>query len=370
MSSAFEKASIGMIELKNRMIRSATWEGMCDPDGRPTQKLIDYYRVLTKGGIGLIITGYAYVRPDGQQMPGKMGIYNDDFEKEYKAMTQAVHDAGGKIAIQIVHAGGQANPKFTGRPPVAPSSVQTPFFSEIPQELSILEIEDISDAFMKAAKRAKDWGFDAVQIHGAHGYLVNQFLSPLSNQRSDAYGGNLENRSRFLFDVYDKIRSAVGTDYPVFIKLNGSDHLQGGLTPEDALQVAQQLSTAGINAIEVSSGTAASGEKGPARENIDSSEKEAYNLDLAMAIKEKVSCPVISVGGFRSLAKAQTAINENNMDFISLSRPLIREPDLPQKWESGKSDTATCISCNKCFMPGLSKGGIYCVPQKAEDKKK
>ncbi|MBU1344793.1 MAG: NADH:flavin oxidoreductase [Proteobacteria bacterium] len=364
MVSLFEQGSIGKLSLKNRMIRSATWEGMCEPDGRPTQKLIEYYRQLVKGGIGLIISGYTYVRLDGKQLPGKMGIYTDDFAPDFKQLTQAVHDLNGKIAIQLVHAGGMADPKAIGRQPVAPSGIQAGSFRQTPLALSILEIEDITDAFARAARRAKDWGFDAVQIHGAHGYLVSQFLSPLTNQRTDEYGGSLENRSRFLFDIYEKTRAQVSNDFPVFIKFNGDDHVENGLTIDEAVQTAALLSDFGINAIEVSSGSAASGKKGPAREKINSLEKEAYNLDLALAVKKNVSCPVICVGGFRSLLIAQKAVAEQGMDFISLSRPLIREPDLPKKWQNNETDSAECISCNKCFIPGMSKGGIYCVAKK------
>ncbi len=367
MASLFEPGSIGPMKLKNRMIRSATWEGMCEPDGRPTKKLTNYYAELVKGGIGLIISGYTYVRPDGKQLTGKMGIYSDAFRQEFKTITRTVHDLGGKIAIQLVHAGGQADLKASGRKPVAPSAVKAAAFPETPVALSILEIEDITDAFAKAAGRAKEWGFDAVQIHGAHGYLVSQFLSPLTNQRTDEYGGSLENRARFLFDIYEKIRARVGNTYPVFIKFNGEDHLENGLTRADALEVARQLSLIGIDAIEVSSGNAASGKKGPARTKINAPELEAYNLDLALGIKKIVTCPVICVGGFRSLSIAKKAVAEDGMDFISLSRPLIREPDLPNKWMNSKSHKADCLSCNKCFIPGMTKGGIYCVAKKKEE---
>ncbi len=364
MASLFEQACIGNLKLKNRIIRSATWEGMCEPSGRPTQKLIDCYGALVKGGVGLIISGYTFVRPDGKQLPGKMGISNDDFADDFIRLTQAVHDMGGRIAVQLVHAGGQASSKIINRPAVAPSGEKVGTFPEAPQPLTILEIEDLSDAFARAARRAKEWGFDAVQIHGAHGYLVNQFLSPFTNQRTDAYGGSLENRSRFLFDVYDKIRAMTGSDYPVFIKLNAEDHLENGLTPDEGRQVAAKLSEAGIDAIEVSSGSQASGENGPAREKINTPEKEAYNLALALGIKKEVTCPVISVGGFRTLDTARNAVEKDGVDFIAMSRPLIREPDLPGQWESNQHHTAACISCNKCFGPGLTKGGIYCVVEK------
>lgn len=364
MTSVFETGCIGDLSLTNRIVRSATWEGMCKKDGCPTDSLNTCYHDLATGGVGLIISGYTYVRPEGKQLPGKMGLYNEAFESEFRALTDTVHQAGGRIAIQLVHAGGQADPKNSGYPTIAPSAVKVAGYSQVPVELSILEIEAVTDAFAKSAQRAKEWGFDAVQIHGAHGYLVNQFLSPLTNRRTDAYGGSLENRSRFLFDVYEKIRARVGNGYPVFIKLNAADHVDGGLSADDGLLIAQNLSKAGIDAIEVSSGTGASGDMGPARKKINSPEKEAYNLSLAKEIKKVVDCPIISVGGIRSLEVAQKVIRDDGMDFIALSRPLIREPDLPLKWQNQTSDKSECVSCNKCFIPGMTKGGIYCVPLK------
>jgi 2,4-dienoyl-CoA reductase-like NADH-dependent reductase (Old Yellow Enzyme family) len=173
--------------------------------------------------------------------------------------------------------------------------VEVAQFPELPEELSIDEIEDIVRSFGEAARRAKEWGFDAVQLHGAHGYLLNQFLSPLTNRRSDGYGGSIENRSRFVVEVYSTVREIVGADYPVLIKLNASDNLEGGLSVEDAMFVAQQLSERGIDAIEVSAGTPSSGDESPARAKINTPEKEAYHLGLAQTIKNAVSCPVMVI---------------------------------------------------------------------------
>jgi len=236
--------------------------------------------------------------------------------------------------------------------------------------LNPAEIQEIVAAFGWAAGRAKDWGFDGVQLHGAHGYLINQFLSPLTNRRTDEFGGNIENRCRFMMLVYRQVRRIVGNDYPVMIKLNAKDHLDGGLNQADACYAARLLDKAGIDAIEVSAGTAASGEKGPARKKIIAPEKEAYNLELARRIKTEVACPVMVVGGFRSYDVAQKAVNQDKMDYIAMSRPLIREPGLPNRWLRGDRSPATCISCNKCFIPGMKEGGIYCVLEKKERQKK
>jgi 2,4-dienoyl-CoA reductase-like NADH-dependent reductase (Old Yellow Enzyme family) len=239
----------------------------------------------------------------------------------------------------------------------------------MPAEMSLADIKDIIIAFGAGASRAQKWGFDAVQLHGAHGYLINQFLSPLTNHRSDQYGGSIENRCRFLLETYRAVRSAVGPDYPVMIKLNGSDNLEGGLSIDDAVYAAKALNSEGIDAIEVSGGTPASGDQSPARTKITSPDKEAYNLDLAKQIKSAVSCPVMVVGGFRSFEVVEQTINDT-ADYISMARPFIREPDLAKRWQQGDRSPARCISCNSCFMPGIKEGGIYCVVEKKEQEKK
>lgn len=369
MATLFEETTINGMTLRNRMVRSATWEGMCEQDGRPTERLINCYKDLAKGGIGLIITGYAFVRLDGKNNPGQMGIHTDNFADDYKKMTKAVHEAGGKIAVQLVHGGGQSNAEIAGRQSFAPSAVKVNQFPEMPAELTRDEISKIITAFGEAARRAKSWGVDAIQLHGAHGFLINQFLSPLTNRRTDEYGGSIENRSRFLLEVYRNVRETVGADYPVLIKLNASDHVDGGLEIDDSVYAAKKLAEAGINAIEVSAGTSASGEKSPVRRKINKSEKEAYNLKLARRIKEAVSCLLMVVGGFRSYRVAEKAIRDYCMDYISMARPLIREPGLANRWLQGNRKRAMCISCNKCFMPGREEGGIYCVIEKKKQEK-
>ena len=368
MRDLFDKTTINGMTLQNRFVRSATWEGMCDPDGSPTGRLIKCYRDLARGGVGLIISGYTFVRPEGRQLPGKMGIHTDDFRQQMESLTSAVHEEGSKICIQLVHAGGQTNSATAGCQPIAPSAVETAQFPEIPRELSLEDIAEIVTAFGSAAKRAKSYGFDAVQLHGAHGYLINQFLSPHINRRTDEYGGSIENRCRFLMKVYRTVRQAVGDDYPVMIKLNGSDFLEGGLTIEDAVYAARALYGVGIDAIEVSGGTSASGDQSPVRTDIEEPEQEAYNLGLAKQIKDAVSCPVMVVGGFRSYAVAEKTIKHEGIDYISMSRPFIREPDLVKRWEGGDTSTARCISCNGCFRPGIEEGGIYCVIEAEMDE--
>jgi len=366
MRKLFDETRIKGMHLANRLVRSATWEGMCAEDGHPTRKLAEYYRTLTSGRVGLLISGYAYVRPDGKQLPGQLGIYRDEVVPDLALLAESVHREGGKLCIQLVHCGGQTTATYAGGQPVAPSALKVDQYPEMPAALTIEDIRNIVECFGAAARRVKDAGCDAVQIHAAHGYLINQFLSPLTNRRDDGYGGNAEGRCRFMLEVYRSVRNAVGHEFPVLAKLNGSDNLDGGLTLDDAVIAARILDDEGIDAIEVSGGTPASGDKTPVRQGIESREKEAYNLPLAYRIKNAVTCPVIVVGGLRSFELVEGIVRREEADFVAFSRPLIREPNLPRRWEEGNEVHARCISCNGCFKPGLKEGGIYCIVDKIE----
>jgi 2,4-dienoyl-CoA reductase-like NADH-dependent reductase (Old Yellow Enzyme family) len=362
--SLYDKVNIGTLELPNRFVRSATWEGMCDEHGRPTAKLAGLYRELAEGGVGLVITGYTVVHPRGRQMTGAIGACSDGQIPVLSSLASAVHGPGGKIMAQLFHAGAQTSVRTIGEPPVGPSEVQSPFYSGVPKAMTTNQIEEVVVSFGQSARRAREAGFDGVQLHGAHGYLINQFLSPLTNVRTDRYGGSLMNRFRFLEEVFQSVREQVGPDYPVTIKLTGSDNLEGGLQIDDAVLFAKMLEDLGINAIEVSAGTSGSGEGVPVRKAINSEEKEGYNASLARRISENVNVPVMLVGGLRSFSVIKTLLDDNVADFFSLSRPLIREPDLVNLWREDPGHRSTCTSCNLCFRPGMREGGIYCVPEK------
>jgi 2,4-dienoyl-CoA reductase-like NADH-dependent reductase (Old Yellow Enzyme family) len=368
--SLFDKVQLGNTTLKNRLVRSATWEGMCEESGAVTDKLTDYYRILAEGGVGLIISGYSFVRADGKQLSGKMGIHDDTMIEGLRHLTEAVHKTDSKIFCQLVHAGGQTSGKVIGCQPIAPSAVDFPSYGETPREMSEKDIDEIVQAFAAAAWRAEAAGFDGVQIHGAHGYLVNQFLSPLTNRRKDQYGGCLENRMRFLVRVCEAIKSVVRPGFPISIKLTATDHLEGGFAVEEAVLLAKHLEKLGLTSIEVSSGTPASGEMSPVRQKISTQEQEAYNADYANRIKASVDIPVMTVGGLRSGDVLHQRLWDSSADLFSLSRPLIREPDLPKKWFDNDTYTCTCISCNGCFRPGLKGEGIFCIVDKVEEATK
>ncbi len=359
----FDTTTMNGLVLKNRLVRSATWEGLADLDGGVNDRLLEIYRRLADGGVGLIITGYTSVRSDGRQHPTQMAADSDHLIPGLAALAAAVHDHGGRVVGQIVHCGGQADRRATGgRDPVAPSAIASPGYPEVPRELSAGDVADVISCFADAARRLQAAGFDGVQLHGAHGYLLAQFLSPVRNRRDDAYGGSLDNRARFARDTYAAVRSAVGPNWPVMIKLNANDFLEGSTTEEDATYLAAALAEAGIDAIEVSGGTGGSGKLGAARTRIETEDDEAYFLPQAQAIRRAApNVPLMLVGGIRSPEKIEAVLSTGVADYFAMSRPLIREPDLPARWAAGDHRRAACVSCSGCFVPAAKGEGIRCV---------
>jgi len=286
MQALFSETKINGMILSNRFVRSATWSAMAAEDGSCTSHLVNLMIKLTDGGVGLIITGHACMRKDGQAGVNQLGVYSDDHVAGLRDMVKKVHNHGGKIVLQISHAGLFANSKLTGTTAVSPS-VPEGLVKANRKEMSYTDIEELINAFEAAAMRAKAAGFDGIQIHAAHGYLLSQFLSPILNHRTDAYGGDIKNRARFLLEVLQAIRSAVGRNYPVLVKLNCQDFVDGGLLLEDSLQVGCMLADQGIDAIEISGGLPASGELGPIRKGIIQEDREAYFKDEARKFKRK-----------------------------------------------------------------------------------
>jgi len=365
VSKLFEATEINGMKLANRFVRSATWEGMATEDGACTPRLVEVYRRLAEGQVGLIITSHAYVRKEGQAGLFQLGIYDDHLKDGLKQMVKAVHGAKGKIVAQISHAGFFANAKLSGMTALAVSPAEQ--YAKSPRSiLTEKDIHEIVVSFGQAAARAKEVGFDGVQLHGAHGYLMSQFLSPIFNKRTDSYGGAVENRARALIETLDEVRSAVGKNYPVLIKLNSEDYLEGGLALGDSLKVGRMLQDAGIDAMEVSGGTVVSGTLSPSRPGIKREEKEAYFRAASKAFKEALDVPIILVGGVRSPDLAEKLLEQGVADYFSMSRPFIREPDLVKRWASGDRSKARCLSDNQCFGPGRAGEGVYCVTEKKE----
>jgi 2,4-dienoyl-CoA reductase-like NADH-dependent reductase (Old Yellow Enzyme family) len=358
----FNPGTINGLEMRNRLVRSATWEGLAARDGGVTDELVEVYRELADGGVGLIITGYMAVRADGRQSSTQLLADRDACVPGLARIADAVHERGGRVVAQIVHCGGQATREATGLGPVAPSAVASPGYSEVPVELSADDIDALVASFANAARRIRNAGYDGVQLHGAHGYLLAQFLSPSRNRRTDHWGGSLDNRSRFTREVFAAVRAEVGADWPVMIKLNAHDFLDGSTTEEDSTFLAARLAEAGIDAIEVSGGTGGSGRLGAARTKIETAADEAYFLPQAEAIRAAAPrVPIMLVGGMRSLERIEEVIASGAADYVSMSRPLIREPDLPNRWASGDRRRAACVSCSGCFGPARKGDGIRCV---------
>jgi 2,4-dienoyl-CoA reductase-like NADH-dependent reductase (Old Yellow Enzyme family) len=360
MARLFETTQIKDLKFSNRFVRSATWEGLAGEDGTSTPELVDRMVALVHGKIGLIITGHAYVSSVGQATRRQLGVDRDERIEGLKEMTTAVHREGGRIMIQLAHGGLRADAQLTGMTPLSPSTAQG--LLESPgREMTTAEIRQTASAFGLAARRAKEAGFDGIQIHAAHGYLLSQFLSPWFNKREDDYGGKIENRARILLEVLQEIRRVVGRYFPIFIKINCEDFLEGGLSREDAVQVGVMLDRAGMDAIEISGGTVLSGRNLPFRKEITFERDQAYFRRAARAFKSAIRAPVILVGGIRSYLLAERLVDEGYADYISMSRPFIREPHLIARWQSGDLRKATCISCNGCLGAAGSGEGIYCV---------
>jgi 2,4-dienoyl-CoA reductase-like NADH-dependent reductase (Old Yellow Enzyme family) len=365
MTTLFAPSEINGMTISNRFVRSATWSGMATDDGASTPQLVDLMRDLAKGGIGLIITGHAYVQQDGQAGQWQLGIYKDELIPGLKTITQAVHERSGKIILQLAHAGFYANSAFTGLTPLAPSNIDE--LSKKPRkEMRIQDIKEMVNSFGEAARRARDAGFDGVQIHSAHGYLLSQFLSPFFNRRTDAYGGKIQNRARILLEVLESIRNVVGRNCPILVKLNSQDFIENGLKLEDSMRVGTMLSERGIDGIELSGGVLISSQFSPSRKGITSKKKEAYFRNEAQSFKKAINVPLILVGGIRSYHVANQLIDEGVADYISMCRPFIREPNLINRWKAGDLRKAACISDNMCFSPAMAGKGIYCVTEKKE----
>ena len=358
MATLFEKATIKKLSLRNRFVRSATWEGMADEQGAPTPELNQLMADLAQGEVGLIISGHAYVSPEGQASPWQMGVHDAGLLPKLALMPQAVHAAGGRIALQLAHAGAYGIvPEGT----IGPSVIADHEGKEC-QAMTKEDIQRVVIAFADGAALAKQAGFDAVQIHAAHGYLLSQFLSPHYNRREDEYGGSLENRARMVLDVLAAVRRAVGEDYVVLIKLNSDDFIDGGLTVADMLEVAELLETAGIDAIEISGGTI----WGPSQYHAvrfgpEALANKAYYRKAARLCKAFVQVPVILVGGIRSLDVAEELLTEGAADYIALCRPLVREPALVKRWAADDREPSGCQSENACFGPIMAGKGISCV---------
>lgn len=359
----FEPFRLGPWILENRIVRSATAERMAGPDGSPGPEIVDMYQRLASGGAGLIITGHMAVLPEGRTNLRQTGIYSDRHLKPLKAMVAAVKKIRPRLPIisQISHAGCRIRPDVSTSAPVIwmpgrDESLKRKRGVEMiipggiePREPGPEELQRMAAAFGEAALRARNVGFDGVQVHAAHGFFISQTLSLALNRRKDEWGGfELERRGRFLKDVLRAIQLKAGSDYPVIMKINCSDFSPGGLDPADSVSICRDAASTGVMAIEVSGGTPWSTRRRyPVR---DTGKGEAYFAAWSRVFKKLLPVPVILVGGLRTREVMVRLLDRGDADLLSLCRPLIREPDLPLKWMRGLKETADCTACGGCLV--------------------
>ncbi|NOX35015.1 MAG: NADH:flavin oxidoreductase [Deltaproteobacteria bacterium] len=387
-STAFQPANLAGIQLKNRILRSATHEGMADENGFPLATLKKLYIRLAKGGAGAIITGYSGIQPDGKSPLFRMTMIDrDDVIPFYKDITDAVHEFNTPVIMQIAHAGRQTRTKITGLPTYAPSAVRDKFYSEdMPRELDETKINSLINHFVAAIVRAHKSGFDAVQLHGAHGYMLSQFLSSHSNLRTDAWGGTTRKKFRIIKEIVKQAKDIL-PDFPILIKISAHDSQKNGIRVKEAVEIAKLIEESGCSGIEVSCGVfedglyTMRGKKLPADAAMEYTFKYKtlpgfvktiakpvlnlmikqpkpllkFNLDAAIQIKKAVSIPVIIVGGINNTDDIHQIIDKEKIDFVSMSRPFIIQPDIVNKFIQGQQDRSKCIMCNYCSIIGEEK---------------
>lgn len=352
MKKLFESVNIFKdVVAKNRFVRSATWLELAGENGELTEELYNAFKELAEGGVGTIGAGYAYVLKEDQPAPKMIGMHDDSVIEGYKKLTDMVHENGTKIYLQLVAGGSHTGYRVEEREVWGPSAVTFDMTGVTPVEMTKENIAEVVKAFGDAARRTKKAGFDGIEIHAAHCFLLSQFLSPYYNRRTDEYGGDLKARTRILVEVYNSIREAVGPDFPVMMKINSREDVEGGFDNEQCLEVCKIMEELGLDAIEVSGFP-------PLLMKIFKPEDEAYFGEFAARLAKEVEIPVWLVGGNRSFENLEEILNKTDIACFSLSRPLLREPDLINRWKSGDLAKAKCISCNQCYVV---EGYRHCV---------
>ena len=340
----FSPGRIAGLRLANRLVRTATAENAWRDTGI-TEEGIQLYRDLAAGGVGLIITGYMAVMPEGRASDLQTRIWEDGHISAVRNLARVVHETNQacKVVAQIAHAGMQTQ----AVQPVGPTENPWRKVKTKPRALTTKEVESIVSAFAQAIHRAKQAGFDGVELHGAHGYLLSSFLSPYTNSRTDKYGGSVEKRVGIIREIVAQARPLVGPAFPILIRMNGDDHVPGGIDIDSLPELAREIEKAGVQAVDLSGNNAA-------REKISTPEEQSYYLKHAQALRLKI--PVIATGGNRSVERLEQVAKAGAPQFFGFARPLIREPDLPRRWREGRgAPEAACISCNRC-MRGFAKG--------------
>ena len=347
--------------VRNRFVRAATWLAACRGDGRATSASISLQVEAAAGGAGTVISEFAYISPEGRALDKQWGIDDDDALPEVRALADAIHGAGSKLIVQICHAGCAAEAKEGARP-YSPSGGRCPGNDSETAAMTREDIKKVCRDFAAAAKRAMDGGADGVEIHGAHGFLLSQFMSPLINKRTDEYGGSFENRLRAMREVYSAVRGAVGEGFSVWLKLSAVEGAEGGYGAEEGIGAALTLLADGVDVLEVSSGTGYSKpQHAPSVVGVSSGESEAPFAKYAAEIRSKApkNSLVLLTGGLRSLPVIAALLDDGTADLFGMSRPFIAEPDLINRWAEDDARPSACVSCNACFRTS-EYGAIDC----------
>ena len=375
MSIMFEPVTVKNLKIRNRIARSATFDGMGNAEGEPTERHARLYNELAEGGVGLIVTSAAMVErfklrlPEGQDIAYPTFMDRDQLVEPWKPIVAGAKSRGATMAMQIVHPGRQEDPRLRlGEPPLAPSPVEIKGSGVVPREMTVQEVREMVEKFAQACRRVKEAGFDAVQLHGGHGYMISNFISPYTNQRTDEYGGDTARRARFIVDIVSRARELVGEDYPIMIKMNCDDFVPGGLVRDEAVRVASLIEDGGIDCIEVTAGIPEAGQRMLGK-GINKQEKEAYLRAYAEALRPEVSLPLILVGGMRSPRVIEKILSDGTADMVSMSRPFIREPQLLKRWKEGDRKKVACVSCSKCADHVFAKP-MRCYVEEAKKRKK
>jgi 2,4-dienoyl-CoA reductase-like NADH-dependent reductase (Old Yellow Enzyme family) len=361
MPTLMDPITLGGMKLPNRSVRSATYENRCHEEGTVTDDLIRFYTDLADGEIGLIITGNAMVHPWGLTAPDALGIYSDEHLPGLTRLARVFRDRNVHAVVQLSHGGRQTLPSLIGgRESWAPSPVYSRSMKNTPKEMTLREIKEVIEAFVAAAARAQKAGFHGVQLHGAHGYLLSNFLSPFSNQRTDDFGGTTQGRTKIVIEIVNRIKARCGKDFPVLIKLNSEEGFAGGLDIEEAARVVRILDGKELAAIEVSGGVYETGLA--SRTKIKSRKDEAYFLRNAERLHQETRIPLILVGGIRSRERIDEVLRSGPVEMTAMCRPFIREPRLIQRWEEGDLIASRCISCNECLKK-VFDGPVICYQE-------
>lgn len=380
----FTEARLGGLTLRNRIIKASTFEGMC-PGGAPSDALIEHHRAIAAGGAGMTTVAYCSVSPEGRTYSTQM-LMRPEIIPGLRRLTDAVHAEGAAVGLQLGHCGYFANPRATGTTPLGATRMFNTYGMSFCRAMDADDIERVTRDFGRAAALTKEAGFDAIELHCGHGYLLSQFLSPFTNRRRDPWGGTLDNRMRFPTDVVREIRKAVGSDFPLIAKVNLSDGFSGGLEVPEAVASGERLAGEGVDALVTSGGFVSKTPLYMLRGEVPTKAmakaqkswhvklgltlfgsllvkaypfEEAFFLRDGRSLKAAVEIPVILLGGLKSVETIEAALQEG-FAAVSMGRALIYDPQLPRRLQSGEVTVSACEPCNECIAE-MDRGGVACV---------